>query len=109
MSGDKLVLRGKVAIHELQVTTSAGGDSESKSSPRNGGRSPSSSIVSNSSGATTKPPVHYSSIPMQVEFSIPKSNVSGLQLSSINVTNVKYKVQKMSRLHTRSGTYEMRL
>ena len=115
MSGDKLELRGRIAIHELQTdsssSSSSSGGSGSGSSSSSGVRSPSSSIVSPGGGMVKKNdvPVHYSSIPMQVEFSIPKSNVSGLKLSNINITNVKYKAQKMSRLHTRSGAYEMRL
>jgi hypothetical protein len=114
MSGDKLELRGRIAIHELQTdssSSSSGGSGSSSSSSSSGVRSPSSSIVSPGGGMVKKNdvPVHYSSIPMQVEFSIPKSNVSGLKLSNINITNVKYKAQKMSRLHTRSGAYEMRL
>ena len=112
MSGDKLELRGRIAIHELQTDSSSSSSSGgSGSSSSSGVRSPSSSIVSPGGGMVKKNdvPVHYSSIPMQVEFSIPKSNVSGLKLSNINITNVKYKAQKMSRLHTRSGAYEMRL
>jgi hypothetical protein len=108
MSGDKLELRGRIAIHELEEVRQATlfDDGASKNSVR----SPSNSIISNeSSSQKKKSMVHYHSVPMRVEFSIPKSNVSGLQLANINIKNVKYKPVKMSRMHTRSGTYEMRL
>jgi hypothetical protein len=101
LSGDKLELTGRVAIHELQVPETG----ETKSSSSSGIRSPSSSIVSNASspGSNNEPPVHYSSIPMQVEFSIPKSNVSGLKLSNINITNVKYKGKLILFLDGKGG------
>lgn len=102
MSGDKLELRGRIAIHELEEVRQATLFDDNKD---NGVRSPSSSIDKSDNKAA----VHYHSVPMRVEFSIPKSNVSGLQLANINIKNVKYKANKMSRMHTRAGTYEMRL
>ena len=114
MSSEKLELRGRVAIHELSSGSSSSGGSETKTSTSG---SPSSSLATSPTTSSSiflikkkdTPPVHYNSIPMRLEFSIPKSNVSGLQLSNINIKNVKYKANKMSRMHTRSGTYEMRL
>ena len=116
MSSEKLELRGRVAIHELSSGSSSSGGSETKTSTSG---SPSSSLGTSPTTSSSssifliqkkdRPPVHYNSIPMRLEFSIPKSNVSGLQLSNINIKNVKYKANKMSRMHTRSGTYEMRL
>ena len=52
---------------------------------------------------------HYKSIPIKLEFSIPRTNVSGLSIASMDIKNIKYKASKAVRMETTAGIYEMRM
>ena len=80
------------------------------------GSGPSSSIgsVNPQSGTPTNASSrlktrHYKSIPIKLEFSIPRTNVSGLSIASMDIKNIKYKASKAVRMETTAGIYEMRM
>jgi hypothetical protein len=127
-------LHGRVAIHEVEgfgltdgeLLTSAakdkfgtpGGSGDGGSESRK--RGPSSSVGSarSRSGTPSTPSAaaasaamtrHYKSIPIKLEFSIPRTNVSGLSIASMDIKNIKYKPNKVAKMETTAGIYEMRL
>ena len=130
-------LHGKVSIHEVEgfgltdgeLLTSAAQDKFGTpggkgSGSRDGGstgrkRGPSSSIgsvnsrsgtpLTNASSRDSVMTRHYKSIPIKLEFSIPRTNVSGLSIASMDIKNIKYKASKAVRMETTAGIYEMRM
>ena len=123
-------LQGRIAIHEVPGlglsdgellksaskdkfnTPKAKGHSDGGSSSNRKARDGSSSVGSNSAALALQNSVmtrHYKSIPIRLEFSIPRTNVSGLAISNMDIKNIKYKPTKVARMETMAGTYEMRI
>ena len=117
---DNTELRGRIAIHEVKGAGGAAADvggAESKSgrgSPAPG--TPAAALSPRVGGRPDPATRHYNSIPLKLEFRIPKTTVSGLSIANMRVKDMsrnpkkkEYQANKACRLQTRAGVYELRL
>ena len=60
-------------------------------------------------GSDAEPARHIDTMPIMLEFKVPKTTVSGIRVGDLRLTNEKYKMFKGVKCKTINGDYQMRL